>query len=60
MLRFFINLEYYMVVQNALSHYNPRCASYIRGATLAINDLLKTNDGAKYINNKFKYLIYKS
>ncbi|XP_022176436.1 putative serine protease K12H4.7 [Myzus persicae] len=46
--------EYYMVVQNVLSTYNPRCASYIRSATLSISDLLKYKDGAKYINSKFK------
>jgi len=58
MLSFFIPIEYYMVIQNTLSNYNPKCSSYIREATLTISDLLKTNDGARYIDKKFKYVIY--
>jgi pimeloyl-ACP methyl ester carboxylesterase len=46
--------EYYITAKNALSDYNPKCASYIRKATRMINDYLKTNDGAKYIDKKFK------
>jgi len=43
-----------MAVQNTLSNYNPKCASYIRNATLTIRELLKTNDGARYIDKKFE------
>lgn len=43
-----------MTVQNALSDYNPKCAWHIKEATTMINDYLKTIDGAKYIDNKFK------
>jgi len=43
-----------MTVQSALSDYNPKCARNIKEATAMINDNLKTTDGAKYIDNKFK------
>ncbi|XP_025192142.1 putative serine protease K12H4.7 [Melanaphis sacchari] len=46
--------EYYMTAQNALSDYNLKCASRIREATGMINDYLKTIEGAKYIEKKFK------
>lgn len=47
-----------MAVKNTLSNYNPKCASYITKATLTISDLLKTNDGARYIDKEFKYLFH--
>ncbi|XP_026821107.1 putative serine protease K12H4.7 [Rhopalosiphum maidis] len=46
--------EYYTTAQTALSDYNPKCASHIKEATGMINDYFKTNDGAKYIDKKFK------
>lgn len=47
-----------MALHDTLSNYNPKCALNIRKATLTIRELLKTNDGARYIDKKFKYLIH--
>lgn len=50
----FISIGYYTVVQKVLSDYNPKCVSNIKDATVMITDLLKTDDGVKYIEKKFK------
>jgi len=47
-----------MATQNTISNYNPKCASNIIEATSTISDLLQTNNGAKYVVEKFKYLIH--
>jgi len=57
-LRCCISIDYYTAIQNTILNYNPKCVSNIKEATLAINDLLQTDDGAKYVDEKFKYLIH--
>lgn len=54
MLRCFIFIEYFKVAQKALSVYNPKCSAHIRKATEMISDLLKTENGTKYIEQNFK------
>jgi len=49
-----ISLEYFIAVQKQLSDYDPKCEFHIRQANKMINDQLKTDYGAKYIQNKFK------
>ncbi|XP_060862766.1 putative serine protease K12H4.7 [Metopolophium dirhodum] len=46
--------DYYIATQNTISNYNPKCASNIIEATSTISDLLQTNNGAKYVDEKFK------
>lgn len=43
-----------MVVEDALTAYKPQCVSQIKQANQMINVFLKTNDGRKKIENKFK------
>ncbi|XP_060841319.1 thymus-specific serine protease-like [Rhopalosiphum padi] len=45
--------EYFIAVQKQLSDYDPKCEFHIRQANKMINDQLKTDYGAKYIQNKF-------
>jgi len=45
-----------MAIQDTISSYSPKCASNIIEATSTINDLLQTNDGVKYVGEKFEYL----
>lgn len=47
-----------MAIQNTLLNYNPKCVSSIKEATLTITNLLKTDNGAKYVDEKFRYLIH--
>ncbi|KAF0772639.1 putative serine protease K12H4.7 [Aphis craccivora] len=46
--------KYFKVAQKALSVYNPKCSAHIRKATEMISDLLKTENGTKYIEQNFK------
>lgn len=43
-----------MVVEDALTTYKPQCVSQIKQANQMIDVLLKTNEGAKKIDKKFK------
>lgn len=58
MWRSFIFIDYFKVAEKALSAYNPKCVANIRQATMIISDLLSSENGTKYIQNKFKYDIY--
>lgn len=49
-----IFVEYFMVVENALATYKPECVSQIKKANQMMNYYLKTDHGAKIIENKFK------
>lgn len=49
-------IEYFEVVEDALSTYTPDCVKQIKHANEMINVLIKTNEGAKQIEKKFKYL----
>lgn len=53
---FKMSLEYFEVVENALTTYNPECVSQIRQANQMINYLLNTTQGKKTIQTEFKYL----
>jgi len=43
-----------MVVKDALASYKPECVSQIKEANQMINYLLKTDHGAKIVEQKFK------
>jgi len=47
-----------MSIQKTISNYNPKCASNIFEVTSMISDLLHNTDGAKYVDEKFEYLIH--
>lgn len=50
----FYFLEYFEVVENALSTYKPECVTQIKQANQIINDLLDTKEGVKKIEKNFK------
>lgn len=54
----FFFIEYFQVVENALSTYKKECVSQIKNATEMIYSLLQTNEGLKIIEQKFKYYSY--
>lgn len=51
---FYIFIEYFDVVENALSTYNPECVTQIRQANQKINVLLRTTEGKNTLETKFK------
>jgi len=52
--KFVIFLEYFEVVEDALSTYSPECVWQIKYANQILNDLLKTDEGVKSIETKFE------
>jgi len=50
----FIFVEYFKVVENALATYSPECVTQIKQANQLIDSQIKTINGAKLIEKKFK------
>lgn len=53
-MQFLFLIEYFEVVENALSTYKPECVTQIKQANQIINDLLETKEGVKTIEKSFK------